>query len=81
MSETILDTQGTLCPIPVIKTQQAIKKLAPKDHLKVLASDPGTLHDIPAWCRVHGHSLVSSEHLDSRIEIVIEVGEQSDSVW
>ncbi len=22
-----------------------------------IATDPGVLHDIPAWCRVHGHSV------------------------
>ncbi len=54
-----LDARGLLCPLPVIRTQDAIKRLATGDVLNVLASDPGTLHDIPAWCRVHGHRVAA----------------------
>lgn len=50
-----LDALGLLCPLPVIRTQEAVKSLAPGAELEVLATDPGALHDIQAWCRVHGH--------------------------
>ena len=60
MSAHRLDTCGLLCPLPVIRTQDRIRTLVPGDTLEVVASDPGTLHDIPAWCRVHGHELVES---------------------
>lgn len=53
-----LDTCGLLCPMPVIRTQDAIKKLAKGAVVTVSATDPGTLHDIPAWCRVHGHEVM-----------------------
>ena len=56
-----LDTRGLLCPLPVIKTQDRIKDLQNGDVLEVVASDPGVLHDIPAWCRVHGHDLIETE--------------------
>jgi tRNA 2-thiouridine synthesizing protein A len=62
MSEaTHLDTRGLLCPLPVIRTQDAIKSLHAGDELRVIATDPGTLHDIPAWVRVHGHELLTAE--------------------
>ncbi|MGL1231772.1 sulfurtransferase TusA family protein, partial [Vibrio parahaemolyticus] len=54
-----LDARRLLCPMPVIRTQNAVKKLAVGDMLLVLASDPGVLQDIPAWARVHGHRIVS----------------------
>jgi TusA-related sulfurtransferase len=54
-----LDARGLLCPLPVIRTQDRVKGLEPGTVLEVLATDAGTLHDIPAWCRVHGHELVS----------------------
>ena len=50
-----LDALGLLCPLPVIRTQDTVKGLAPGTELEVLATDPGALHDIQAWCRVHGH--------------------------
>jgi tRNA 2-thiouridine synthesizing protein A len=58
---TRLDALGLICPLPVIRTQDKVKNLTPGTELEVLATDPGALHDIRAWCRVHGH-----EYLDSR---------------
>jgi len=53
-----LDTRGLLCPMPVIRTQDRVKTLSPGAVLEVVATDAGTLHDIPAWCRVHGHEVL-----------------------
>ena len=75
MSEHQLDTRGLLCPMPVIKTQNAIKKLQPGDVLTVQASDPGVLHDIPAWCRINGHKVLSQDKQNRDIMIRIEVCE------
>lgn len=56
-----LDALGLLCPMPVIRTQDRVARLAPGDVLEVLATDPGAVPDIRAWCRVHGH-----DYLDDR---------------
>ncbi len=58
-SET-LDVKGLLCPLPVIRTQELVNGLPPGTLLSVLATDPGVLEDIPAWCRVHGHELLEA---------------------
>ena len=55
-----LDARGLLCPLPVIRVQDRVKQLSGGDVLDVTATDPGTLHDIPAWCRVHGHRLLAA---------------------
>ena len=55
-----LDARGLLCPLPVIRVQDRIKQLAAGEVLEVAATDPGTMHDIPAWCRVHGHQVLES---------------------
>lgn len=75
MSQHELDARGLLCPMPVIKTQNAIQQLAVGDQLTVLATDPGVLHDIPAWCRVNGHKILSSQEIDKEIVVIIEVCE------
>lgn len=67
MLET-LDTRGLLCPLPVIRTQDRIRNLAPGSLLEVTASDAGTLEDIPAWCRVHGHELLTTEQIEDDVE-------------
>jgi tRNA 2-thiouridine synthesizing protein A len=54
-----LDARGLLCPLPVIRTQDKVKGLPPGTVLEIVATDPGVMQDIPAWCRVHGHELLS----------------------
>jgi len=75
MNETkhTLDVRGQLCPIPVIRTQNHAKKLAPGDLLEVLCTDPGAINDIPAWCRINGHTVVSTETRDNTIVITLRI--------
>ena len=69
----VLDASGLLCPLPVIRVQDRIKGMASGEVLEVLATDPGTRHDIPAWCRVHGHQLVESKQNGERLQFRILV--------
>ncbi len=73
MSLHHLDARRLICPMPVIKVQQKIKELSPGDQLEVICRDKGVLHDIPAWCRVHGHSIVQIEQTAHEIKIVVQV--------
>lgn len=74
MSHYPLDARRLLCPMPVIRTQDRVKTLQPGDTLEVVATDPGALVDIPAWCRVHGHKLISAQRRDGEVVVCIEVG-------
>ncbi len=58
-SALVLDLKGLLCPIPVVKLAQAIKKVEIGAVIEATATDPGVLADIPAWCRSTGNELVS----------------------
>ncbi len=53
-----VDARGLNCPMPIVKTAQAIKQLASGQHLEVLASDPGSVKDFAAWSKTTGHELV-----------------------
>ncbi|EMA38360.1 sulfurtransferase TusA family protein [Halococcus hamelinensis] len=44
-----LDVQGENCPMPVIKTKQAIDGLGTDEVLEVLATDSGSMSDIRGW--------------------------------
>ncbi len=68
-----LDARGLLCPMPVIKVQDRIADLRPGAVLDVLATDPGTLADVPAWCRVHGHEILEMVQAHHEIRIRIKV--------
>ncbi|MFZ5724464.1 MAG: sulfurtransferase TusA family protein [Pseudomonadota bacterium] len=73
MARHVLDARRLLCPLPVIRTQNAIRTLAPGDVLEVTATDPGVLQDIPAWCRVHGHRVLEAWRDGAEIRVDIEV--------
>lgn len=44
-----LDVTGLNCPLPVVKTKQAVDDLAADDVLAVHATDPGSVADIAGW--------------------------------
>jgi TusA-related sulfurtransferase len=44
-----LDVKGENCPMPVIKTKQAVDDLSPEAVLEVVATDAGSMSDIRGW--------------------------------
>ena len=38
-----------------------VRRLGPGERLEIVARDAGAQADIPAWCRLTGHRLVSAE--------------------
>ena len=73
MSHHELDARHLLCPMPVIRAQQQVARLRPGDTLVVRATDPGALHDIPAWCRVHGHEVLETRRDGNEIVVKVRV--------
>ncbi|MHB8534757.1 MAG: sulfurtransferase TusA family protein [Sulfuricaulis sp.] len=73
MSHYVLDVRYMLCPMPVIRAQNRVAELAPGDTLEVHATDPGALHDIPAWCRINGHELLTATQQDGEVSITLRV--------
>jgi tRNA 2-thiouridine synthesizing protein A len=59
-TETVLDTQGLSCPLPILKAKRRLNGLPGGALLRVLASDPVTMRDFPAFCRQTGHELLAA---------------------
>ena len=53
-----LDLKGLPCPIPVVRVGKAIKTIDIGAILEALATDPGVMMDIPAWCKTTGHEML-----------------------
>ena len=53
-----VDARGLSCPLPIVKTAQAVKLMASGELLEVLATDAGSVKDFEAWSRATGHLLV-----------------------
>ena len=71
-----LDARNMLCPMPVIKTQNRVNELQSGDTLEVVCTDPGALNDIPAWCRINGHTVIQTKEAPGEIIIYLQVGAQ-----
>ena len=57
--------------MPVIRTQDKAGQLKPGDTLAVICTDPGAIHDIPAWCRVNGHEIIDIQQQEEEIRISV----------
>lgn len=61
-----VDARGLSCPMPIVKTAQAIKTVASGDLVEILATDPGSTKDFVAWTRTTGNELVE-QSLDAAV--------------
>lgn len=68
---TTLDCTGLQCPLPVIKTAQAMKKLEAGQVLELLATDPGVEPDMQAWASRTGNTLISIESKDDVFHVLL----------
>ncbi|AFT71486.1 Protein containing SirA-like domain [Alloalcanivorax dieselolei B5] len=73
-----LDARGLQCPLPLLKTRQALRHLAPGQMLRVLASDAGSARDIPAYLRQSPHDLVRDGETEGEYEFLIRCGAADD---
>ena len=61
-----VNARNLSCPIPIVKSREAIKSLKINQVLEILATDPGSKADIPAWAHVTGQELISAEESGPR---------------
>jgi tRNA 2-thiouridine synthesizing protein A len=55
-----LDTCGLDCPLPLLKTKQALNAMQSGEQLRVRATDPGSLRDFRVFAEQSGHQLLES---------------------
>ncbi len=68
---TTLDVKGLSCPLPIVKTAQAIRGLQPGDLIEVLATDPGSVPDFIAWSTSTGNVLIERTEEDGVYRFVL----------
>ncbi|WP_018233825.1 sulfurtransferase TusA family protein [Thioalkalivibrio thiocyanodenitrificans] len=73
-ADSKLDTSGKCCPMPIVETNVAMKKINSGQVLEIIATDPGTLTDIPAWCERTGHTLMRSGESEGVIQFYVKKG-------
>jgi tRNA 2-thiouridine synthesizing protein A len=56
-----LDCIGLFCPLPILKTREALKPMAPGEVLEMTSDDPASEADMKSWSARTGHELVQIE--------------------
>jgi len=53
-----VDARGLSCPMPIVKTAQAVKLIQSGAAIELIATDAGSIKDVAAWCKATGNELV-----------------------
>lgn len=69
-----LDVRGLACPLPVLRAKKALKTIEIGQCLEIQATDPGSVSDMPVFCRQTGHVMVHSRIQDGVFIFVIQRG-------
>ncbi|SDU39096.1 sulfurtransferase TusA family protein [Stappia sp. ES.058] len=76
--QTELDLKGLKCPLPVLKARKALSRLPAGARVRIEATDPMSVIDIPHFCSEAGHRLVSREQDGETHVFVLERGGDPD---
>ncbi len=69
--DQVLDAFGLICPMPIAKTCQAIKKMEVGEILEVIADDEGIVEDMPNWCKATGNEFLGLEKRDGEFHAFV----------
>ena len=61
MADVTIDTKGLNCPVPILKAKKAIRDVPNGGTLEVIATDPGSVADMEAFCQATGNELLETE--------------------
>ena len=53
--DKVVDARGTSCPGPILAAKKGMADVKVGQTMEVLATDSGTLKDLPAWSKKLGH--------------------------
>ena len=69
-----LDARGLNCPLPILRTKKDKNGLAAGEILKVIATDPGSVKDMEAFCKQTGNEMVSTSQAGDDYTFMIKKG-------
>jgi tRNA 2-thiouridine synthesizing protein A len=70
--DVILDAREDRCPMPLLKAKMALSKMVIGERLCIMASDSGSLKDIPQYVSLVGFSLLLTCEDDDIYTFVIQ---------
>ena len=68
-----LDCWGMFCPMPIVQLKKATKNMQPGQVLRLVATDPGSKRDVPAWAEKTENMILDSSEEDKELTFIIRV--------
>jgi tRNA 2-thiouridine synthesizing protein A len=70
-ADLALDCLGLYCPMPIVKTVETMKKLAPGEILRVIADDREFITDIRDWCAMTKNECMAIDEIGPEVRAYI----------
>lgn len=67
-----LDACGLNCPLPILRTKKALTTMNAGQVLHVMATDPGSVKDIPVFAKQTGNILLESSEIEGKYHYFIK---------
>lgn len=67
-----LDVKGLNCPLPILRTKKTLAEMESGQVLRILATDPGSLKDFPAFARQTGNELLAKAEEEGVFEYFLK---------
>ena len=64
---TQIDARHLLCPLPVLRLRKRLQSVVPGQVVRLLATDPAAVIDVPHFCAESGHALLTTEILEDGV--------------
>ena len=64
LPDTHIDCLGLFCPMPIVKTREAMAGMRPGEVLAMLSDDPASDADMRSWCQITGNDLAEVSRED-----------------
>lgn len=56
-----IDAAGLLCPLPVLKARKRLQSMKAGEVLRLIATDPAAIVDVPFFCQESGHQFLGTK--------------------
>jgi tRNA 2-thiouridine synthesizing protein A len=60
-AEVVWDAEDMACGVLLLRLRGRMEAMRPGQVMRLIAKDLGAAEDLPSWCRLTGHTLLSSE--------------------
>ena len=72
VADHFLDAKGLNCPLPILRAKRLLNDITAGETLEVWSTDPGSIPDFQAFCRMTGHKLLEQAEDQGVFRVLLE---------